>query len=168
MRRFLIGLNMLLLCSCASTSDVNSIGVQVTESQTKVAELDNKILFLETERTKLTAQLNAIDNNGKSLSSATAQLRAKISDLDQSIRSYKSAITTLTSNTATNAENITAVKAQQNSQHKAAALAVRENQALRDQAVDEIKALELEYAQKRNKLAESKNEDAGPKQKDNK
>ena len=168
MKRFLISLNVLLLCSCATTSDVNSIGEQVTQSQTKVAELDNKIILLETERTKLTKQLNDIDSSGKSLSSETTQLRAKITDLDQSISSYKTTIKTLTSSTTKNSKNITAVQVQQDSQHKAAILAVKENQALRDQAVDEIRALELEYAEMRKKLEEDKNEDKGSDKKDNK
>ena len=166
MKRLIIGFNVFLLCSCATTSDIDNVEKRVSESQTKVAELDNKIIILEAERTQLIEKLTAIDSNGKSLSSATTQLRAKISDLDLSISSYKSTIKTLTSSTSKNTKNISVVKAQQDSQHKAAVLAVKNNQALRDQANDDIKALEIEYAEKRKKLEENKNKEDDSDQKE--
>lgn len=151
-------LSLLLLCSCASTSKVNDVQQQVIDGQATIADLGNKIISLEEDRKRLTTQLQLIDNNGTSLKSEATSLRSKISIIDQSINSYSSEIKTINSTLSKNSTNISAVKKQQKTQHDAAVIAVEDNQSLKDQAVDEIRALELEYEEKRRKAKEDQTE----------
>ena len=158
MKLISVFLSLFLLSSCASTSTVNDVQQQVIDGQATITDLGNKIESLELDRNKLKMQLQAIDSNGKSLESEATSLRSKISIIDQSIDSYTSEIKTINSTLSKNSTNISAVKKQQKNQHDAAAIAVKENQDLKDQAVDEIRALELEYEEKRRKAKEDQTE----------
>lgn len=159
MKYFFIGLSVFFLVSCASTSDVKDIERQVQEGQKTIVELDNKIALLEIEKSNLATKLHSIDSNGQSLKSEAAELRGKISKIDQSIGSYKKEINTVNSLMAKNSENISLVQQQQQSQHVAASVAVKDNEALKSQAIDEIKALELEYEKKRQQANEDQKAD---------
>ena len=101
-------------------------------------------------------QLKSIDNNGQSLATT---LKGKISKIDQSIDSYKKEIITINTTMKNNSTNISSVRKQQQSQHKAASVAVKNNEVLKNQAIDEIRALELEYEERRKKAAEEQSED---------
>ena len=151
MKLIIIWIGIFLLCSCASTSEVKDIEQLVIDGRDTITALDNKIGRLEADRTELTQQLQSIDNNSQSEASL---IRGKISVIDQSIDSYKKEITVINSRLKKNSLNISAVKLQQKAQHEAAISAVKENEALKQQAVDEIKAIELEYEEKRKKLKE--------------
>jgi len=151
-------LSLFVLSSCASTSAVNDVQQQVVDGQATISVLGNKIEALEADKEKLTIQLQAIDSDGKSLKSEATSLRSKISIIDQSINSYSSEIKTINSTLSKNTTNISAVKKQQKTQHDAAIIAVKENQSLKEQAVDEIRALELEYEEKRRKAKEDQTE----------
>ena len=151
MKLIIIWIGIFLLCSCASTSEVKDIEQLVIDGRDTITALDNKIGRLEADRTELTQQLQSIDNNSQSEASL---IRGKISVIDQSIDSYKKEITVINSRLKKNSLNISAVKLQQKAQHEAAISAVKENEALKQQAFDEIKAIELEYEEKRKKLKE--------------
>ncbi|PCJ48641.1 MAG: hypothetical protein COA74_08000 [Gammaproteobacteria bacterium] len=160
MKFVFIGITLFLLSSCASTSDLNNIEQLAEADRKTVASLDNKIEHLEADRLALSKQLSTLDGDGKFLKSEALALREKIVIVKKSIDSYKNQIRVLTSNTSKNTKNINAVKTQQNTQHQATALLAKENKALRDQTLDEIKALELEYAEKRRRLKESQSDDS--------
>jgi len=154
MKMLIISLGIVLLCACATTSDVKDIEQKVSEGLDTVELLKNKIDYLEVDRSELSKQLLSIDSNGQSMKSEAIALRGKISVIDQSIGKYQNEIKVINS-------SLSVVKKQQKSQHQAATIAVKENEALKIQAIEEIKALEFEYEQKRLKANEDKNENNG-------
>lgn len=157
MKFVIISIMVLILSACASTSEVNDIEQLVLTSQATVTKLDNKIVELEAERAILSEQLSAVEKSGQSLQSGASELKGKISTIDQAIGAYKNEITTINSTLSKNSKTIKVVKKQQKQQHVAASTAVKDNQILKDQVVDEIRALELEYEAKRKKLLEQQN-----------
>ena len=152
MKIVIIVLSALLISSCASTSKVNDIEQLVTDGQTTIATLDDKIELLENDRKQLTSQLSKLDSDGQSAVVEAKSIRAKITTIDKSITTYQKQIKSINSSVSKNSKNLTEV-------HKAAASAVKDNEALKIKAVDDIKALEREYEERRRKAKDQNNKE---------
>ena len=149
---------LVLLSACATSSEVKEIEQMAIEGRETISQIDNKISQLETDRSNLENQLKSINSTGNTLTSEAADIRVKISTINQSIDYYNNEIKVINKSISQNTTNISAVRKQQKMQHDAASLAVKENQTLKTKAVDEIKALELEYEEKRKKALEENKE----------
>ena len=147
MRLILLSL-IVILSGCASTSKVDEVEQQILAGQETISQLDEKISQLEQDKQALQKQLQFMD--GESQSQAVG-IREKIALIDQSIDNYKSEIAVITDSLAKQGRQITGVQNQQDKQKAALAEAIRKNQALKEQAAEEIRALEEAYDEKRNK-----------------
>jgi len=139
---------IVILSGCASTSKVDEVEQQILAGQETISQLDEKISQLEQDKQALQKQLQFMD--GESQSQAVG-IREKIALIDQSIDNYKSEIAVITDSLAKQGRQITGVQNQQDKQKAALAEAIRKNQALKEQAAEEIRALEEAYDEKRNK-----------------
>ena len=139
---------LLFLSGCASTSKVDEVEQQILAGQQTISQLDEKITQLEQDKQQLQQQLQFIEGDNQS---QAVGIREKIALIDQSIDSYKSEISVISASLAAQGKAISGVKNQQDKQKAALAAAIRKNQALKEQAAEEIRALEKEYEEKRNK-----------------
>ena len=116
--------------------------------QATISQLDDKIARLEQDKQQLQQQLQFVagDNQSQAVS-----IREKIALIDKSIDGYRTEISVITASLSSQEKVISGVKNQQDKQKAALAAAVRKNQKLKEQAVEDIRALEKEYHQKRNK-----------------
>ena len=152
MKIVIIALSALLISSCASTSKVDDIEQLVTDGQATIKTLDDKIELLENDRERLTSQLSKLDSKSQSAVVEATSIRTKITTIDQSISSYQKQVKLISKRIGKNTENLSVV-------HKAAATAVKDNEALKRKAAEEIEALEREYEEKRKKAKEGDNKE---------
>ena len=150
MKLFIVGLGLFVLSACATSSSVENLEQRLTEERSSVQELDTKIEQLELDRQALNQKLITIDSNGQSISAEAKVIKNRIHVIDESIVSYKKAIITIN-------KSMSKVTNQQSVQHGAAKKAVEENQALKEQADEEIRLLEIKYAKMRKKALEEDN-----------
>lgn len=151
MKIAIVVLSALLISSCASTTKVNDIEQLVTEGQATIATLDDKIELLENDRKQLASQLSKLDSDGQSAVVEVNSIRAKISTIDKSITTYQKQIKSINGSVNKNTKNLSGV-------HKAATSAVKDNEALKIQAIEDIKELERQYEEKRKKAKEDNKE----------
>ena len=144
----------LLVASCATNSDVQSVEQLVLDGQKSVARLDQKVVQLEADKAQLSQQLDAVDSNV----SKAIEIKDKIAAIDASIATYKSEITKVNAQIAKNSTGLSVVREQQEAQREATALALKENEELKVRAIEEIEALEREYAKKRKAAKEDNKE----------
>lgn len=148
MKFILFTVFIVILSGCASTSKVDEVEQQILAGQETISQLDEKITQLEQDKQQLQKQLQFIDGENQS---EAVGIREKIALIDQSIDGYRSEISIITASLAEQGKAITGVKNQQDKQKAALAEAIRKNQALKEQAAEEIRALEKEYEEKRSK-----------------
>ncbi len=157
MKIVFIVLSALLISSCASTSQVNDIEQLVSDGQATIATLDNKIELLEEDKNKLSSQLGQLESDGQSAMVEASRIRKKITTINKSITTYQKQIVSINSNISKNTKNISEV-------HEAAASAVKANEALKVKAIDDIRALERMYEEKRKKAKEQDNSEPDDKE----
>lgn len=143
---------LLLLSSCASVSKIEEVEQKIQEGQNTIAVLDEKIVQLESDKQALQKQLEFIDVNDKA---EAIGIREKITRIDESITGYKKEIVTINSYLSKHSAQISSVQTQQKNQSEAVSAAVEKNEQIKKDALDEIRALEKEYEERRKK----KNED---------
>ena len=153
MKNVLICIALTLLTSCATSSSVNDLEKRLSKDRSSVTELDTKIELLKVDREMLTKKLKTIATSGKSLSEEAKIIKDKIDVIDQYINTYNNIVIYLQ-------DSMKKVSDQQSVQHSATAAALEENDALKMQADEEIRMLELEYAKKRKQALDEKSLDA--------
>ena len=146
--RILLIISMLALSACASTGQIESVEQQLQDGQETIIKLDEKITHLEQDKQELEKQLQFVDGSNQT---EALGIREKIATIDSVITTYKQEIVTINETLHAQSGQITSVTQQQSKQKAALAKAIQKNQQLKQNAAEEIRALEKEYEEKRKK-----------------
>lgn len=142
MKYLLFVIAITILSACASSSAVRDINDEQ-------ANLKNKIRLLEIDRNKIRKDLNAIENNGQSLSSEAETLRLEITYINNLIGTLLNRALELESAIYKNSNEISKISEDKNRARKEIKKILNENYELKIRTIEEIRTLEEKYAKER-------------------